>query len=158
MRKIKILPKKPSKLIRLALKDLKAAEKVGAIIDMGYWLTKGYGNGTVERCVVCLGGAVMKGTLQLRPRKGDKYGHGKELSPNEENTPGNVDQLHALNEFRMGAVASALQTLNISERRLRKLPENLYTDDFKVEGHSSDPIQFYADMRRMARRLAYYRL
>lgn len=159
-KKIKILPKKPSKLIRLALKDLRAAEKAGAIIDMGWWLAKREKvDGGPKVCVVCFAGAVMKNTLGLRPNEPTRQYPAGEICPSAEYTPGNVKQLEALNDFRAGDILSGCQTLGISERRIKKLPENLATNYW--EGHCSYDASkdyFYTSMKKMARRLAYYGL
>lgn len=111
-----ILPKVMSKLIDIALKDLRKAEKTkGVVIDMDDWyvgdrevscILSG-SHLTVERhevCSVCFAGAVMAGTLG---RAGSK-GYYEPID-----FPGNADQLNALNELRCGNIADAAVDLDI---------------------------------------------
>ena len=55
-----ILPKIPSQLLEIALKDIRDAIEKGIKVDMSSWVE--YSTG--KPCAVCLGGAVMIGTCK----------------------------------------------------------------------------------------------
>ena len=63
MNKRSKLPAKPSKLIAIALRDLRTAEKSKHfVVDMGEW----YRPSAIEPvCAVCLGGSVLVGQLKF---------------------------------------------------------------------------------------------
>ena len=63
------LPEKPSELILIALKDLRAAEESEKYdINMGDWhnppVPNIYGDGDIDKCAVCLAGSVMAFSLE----------------------------------------------------------------------------------------------
>lgn len=111
-----ILPTKMSKLIGIALTDLKKAEKQSHkyAVDMGDWynpnaqLSCKTPNGAVvavhKVCTVCFAGAVMAFSLPKPRSKGD-------LQP--ENFRGNRDQLLALNSLRLGHANAAGDALGL---------------------------------------------
>lgn len=130
-----ILPKTPSKLIRLALKDLASvARDRRYLVDMSIWHS-----GKVwshDQCVVCLAGSVMARSL------GANIGSRK--LPVQ--FPDNFSQLCALNLFRSGDVRVGIRTLCID------CPAGLR--DRSVPRYSpEDPQPFRRAMFRMARRL-----
>jgi hypothetical protein len=87
--KAKVLPRLPSALIRLALKDLERVSKRKNIkVDMDDWVVQ-----KRKKCSVCFAGAVMVGTLGVAPTGyKDPYDCGDE----------NLSQLKALNALRAG--------------------------------------------------------
>lgn len=95
------LPDKPSALIKLALDDLRKAERDPRYeVWMGYWHTGTWHPQERTACCVCLAGAVMAGTLGAYPADAmfpESY---------DEETCG---KLEALNYFRLGAVQTGLR-------------------------------------------------
>lgn len=157
-RKGKILPEVPSKLIKLALKDLRKAEKLSHkyTIDMDDWynpeaqLTCTNNSGAVvakhKVCSVCFAGAVMAFSLP----KQDPTLH---LGPSNFN--GNFGQLSALNSLRGGDVAGALAHMDKFsfysdeyEKVRRKL--NVDIPDYDA----LDPLPFHEAMEKFAVKLA----
>lgn len=69
MARTKKLPDKPSKLIRVALSDLIAVEKMKKTyrIDMGDWHAGAFEDG--DKCSVCFAGSVMARTLGVKPNE-----------------------------------------------------------------------------------------
>lgn len=113
-----ILPMKMSSLIKIALADIRKAEKSEkCIIDMGHWYdireVKCYiGDNTVnpiskrEACIICAGGSVMAfslGALEDKTRRN--------LIP--DNFPGNARQLSALDYLRTGNTYGAAERLEL---------------------------------------------
>lgn len=136
------LPNKPSKLIRLAIKDLEAVEKNPRYtIDMTTWHTPSSG---LKGCFVCLAGAVMAQTLRA-DREGNRLPHDFKktfgLLPSK-----NHKRLEALDFFRRGLLYAGLQVLGypkeVCERFENDAPYNLYT--------SQEAKQFKDDMLSMA--------
>ena len=127
------LPVKPSKLIKLALSDLEKCEKEGLIIDMAYWLTP-CGN-TYK---VCLGGAVMYQTLNMRSKDRDSV----PLC-----TTGKYeDRLRAINLLRQGCLDSAAKNLGFYELTKKcKVYKNI-----KITEYSINPFLFKTDMLNLA--------
>lgn len=124
-----ILPRIPSKLIRLALEDLAKAESMPDKyrVDMNRWYLPGSAEGLVlrqdNRCALCFAGAIMemrldaanvyartKSTEELKEHKVIPYLY---IGPDQ--FPGNHDALHALNCLRLGAIAEAFSRLRIDE-------------------------------------------
>lgn len=112
-----ILPRKMSKLIEIAMKDLKRVEAAkDMVVVMEEWfdpeaevVCKVGGNIISERqvCSACLAGSVMAFTLGKKNAK--SY-----LIPDD--MRGNEDQLNALNELRCGGVSTAAEVLGLVER------------------------------------------
>lgn len=102
------LPLLPSALLETAMNDLEAVERDPTYrVDMGTWHTPrplvGGGLRSSEYvCCVCLGGAVMAGTLKVDPRFDISTG----------NFPDSIGyKLSALDAFRTGAVTNGLLRL-----------------------------------------------
>jgi len=107
---MKRLPKKPSRLLSTALRDLELCEK-DAKYEIEMWYYYHPNNGT---CSICMAGAVMVKSLG-QPRLQ------RSLAPY--NFPGNETQLEAIDELRVGNVPGALKSLGYSSRlRRRKMP------------------------------------
>lgn len=161
--KAKILPKVMSKLIEIALNDLKKAEATkGMVVDMAEWLNPNVKlecttpNGeVVERrkaCIVCAAGAVMAFTL-------GKKNTTKELFP--EDMRNNEDQLCAINELRCGDVANAASYLGICEK-YHNLINGLYSEEYEAllelnedvpEYDNLNPKSFHKAMEKLATKL-----
>lgn len=133
-----ILPEQPSKLIRLALRDLKKCEDQPDKfkVDMSRWVRAN------SHCSVCLAGAVMVqrfNGLELAEQKKDDYFG---ISVNELSKE-NHDQFNALNAFRRGNVFTGCEYLGVST----KLPERVVTS------YDINPASFRKDMLALARAL-----
>lgn len=96
------LPDKPSELIRVAIRDLEAVEKLPEVyeIDMKSWHEPGRGYSPTT-CAVCLAGAVMAQTLGANPRE-FRYptDYAREIRIQA--------KLRALNMFREGEISNGL--------------------------------------------------
>lgn len=157
------LPKKPSELILLALRDLAKAEQTeGYSIDMGTWHeaadlpiydpeTCAVDKGGV--CRVCLAGSVMAFSLNV-PRTLD-------IAPWE--FPNDVENvLHALDRFRQGRVLAALRQLAASAVKRAKarkafgIPADAedWVSDVEIVEYAADPTLFKKQLRAIARKLA----
>ena len=125
------LPDKPSELIRLALADLAlCAADPNYRIDMGEWHKPEHGV-----CQVCLAGAVMAKSLNAS--------RAAELCSSD--FPENSQKILALNDFRMGDVCRALDSLDLDLSNWgRNAPERSITP------YHRDPAAFMADMRDLA--------
>lgn len=137
------LPSKPSKLIRLALKDLIAAEKDKAYnIRMCVWHEPQpqplAGLFLSQRCNVCFAGSVMAKTLKIsdsvtaEPSAFDRDSH---------------DKLLALEHFRIGSVDDAFRSLALP------FNENLgdpYIGSVAMPDYHDSPRKFKASMGRLA--------
>lgn len=122
------LPSKPSELIRVALKDLRKAERSKKyVIDMGTWHEphgdwefnpdKGYDEYVPNgKCTVCLAGSVIAGTLGVSPKK--------DAEPLDFGAKTRA-ALRALNYFREGSIDSAFAALRISEAKQQAAREAL---------------------------------
>lgn len=134
---MKKLPKKPSQLIRLALKDLETVEKMPGTytVDMSIWHTPF--RFTSGLCHVCLAGAVISQTLggdpadYLEPSRFVRRG----LFGLSTKT---YDRLMALDSFRRGAIQEGLRALGYSKKiqkqcaGLNLLLRVYYADNAKV--------------------------
>lgn len=111
-----ILPRKLSALVRIALRDIRKAEKAADkyIVDMGTYheptqiVCKREGTDTIistqDVCVVCAAGSVMAFSLGAKIDQ--------ELEPGK--FPDNMHQLEAINNLRLGDVGSAYSYVNDS--------------------------------------------
>lgn len=161
MAKLKVrLPNKPSKLIRLALKDLEKVERQPDkyTINMSRWhippnefrdpQQDDFRNAEERRtCSVCLAGSVMAGTLKKRRTV--------EFTPNS--FPRDVEgKLNALNEFRTGDIIQGLSEMDIQEEELdQKLASKLLKRErtfppFKFPDYDDSPKKFKLAMNRLA--------
>lgn len=114
-----VLPKKMSRLIKIALRDIRKAEEAEFIINMHDWykpaikvtcntFVDGYGETVVreyETCSLCLAGSVMRFSLAGEQQKK------RELTPSMFSK--NRAQLEAINALRMGDVGEAAEILNL---------------------------------------------
>lgn len=133
MKKSIELPDKMSELIRVALGDLREAEKApDVVVDMGQW--KAVLGGI---CHVCLAGAVMR----------------KAVAANIDSHPSDfsfdtADKLTALDWLRDGLVDGAARCLG-----MKQWPE-LGVFYREITAYSDNPAKFYADMEKLADDLA----
>ena len=109
---MKKLPKKPSALIRLALKDLELCQKSADYkIDMNTFHSPTY---TPDNdCAVCFAGAVMAQSLRA-PQSSC-------LSPSSYPT-GTRHKLYALDLFRRGHIMDGLSVFGINTIKSRAIP------------------------------------
>lgn len=131
----KTLPRTPSKLIRLALRDLSKIEKDPRYtINMSVFHTPKF-NGELENiCQVCLAGAVMANTLKVPVM--EDVGPGRfalDIS----------NPLLALDFFRMGDISMGILYLDIP------FPKGMVRE-YNVPFYENDPKGFKAAMRRLA--------
>lgn len=159
-----ILPRVMSKLIDIALKDIRKVEKMKSkyAIDMGDWydpnaqLVCSVGDNSVisrtKICSVCAAGSVMAFSLNA---KGNR-----ELTP--DSFPKNADQLHAINALRVGSVLSAYQVLfpdegvsdytQDSERR-KKANQLIELGDDIPEYEPMEPEPFHKALKKLQAKL-----
>jgi len=98
---MKILPKQPSKLLRLALSDLEKAEQHDDYkVSMNAFHEPHEG-----KCIVCLAGSVMAFSLESK----------KEELRFPTYFPNNEDQLNALNDFSRGDAWLAICSLKMDD-------------------------------------------
>lgn len=154
------LPKKPSKLIELALDDLAKAERTkGYKIDMGTWhdapdAEDQYDPMTCkakkkeEPCTVCLAGSVMAFSLNVpRTLSIEPFQFADEVQ----------SALNAINAFREGDIWRGLDDMDIPDATKQKagdlfgIPE---FDQVKVVAYERDRAKFKRQMRDMAKKLA----
>lgn len=131
----KKLPNKPSALIRVAVEDLKKAErdKKTYRINMDDWHVseKADLNGS-GKCEICFAGAVIAFSLGIASNE----------TMNPDDFPKTTKQkLYALDQFRYGEINEALEYLGLENKpRLRLLGNDVVTD------YEVDPKQFKQDM------------
>lgn len=131
---------KPSELIRLAVKDMKATLASGIKIDMGFW---GKNLDTPE-CYVCFAGSVM---LQ---QKDERCRFLSEFSPG---TSDYINQYNALDSIRGGEILSFCDALNISPTITFKGELFKVFPDFKEEFQeyeTGNEEHFYQQMEDIA--------
>lgn len=132
------LPGQPSKLIRLAIKDLEAVEgDTRYMVDMRFWHLANY-----DSCHVCLAGSVMAKTLNI-PEYMYWDGYMSTVPGYLRKT---VPALHALNYLRIGYLALAFEDLEIPFPKTMK-------PAVSVTNYATDPVAFKADMLDLARQL-----
>jgi hypothetical protein len=161
MKKIKDkLPKKPSKLIRLAVADVKRAKKAGYTINMNIWHAPdreaaGIGmfdddvaakmrvarakNPKNKFCQVCFGGSVLACGTSLRPDQDWDLGSVRNLF--EKSFQNKID---ALDSFRSGEIADGLRIMGL--RRPPYLAENVFIPSYD----DRRPQPFFRAMLKMA--------
>lgn len=124
------LPNKPSKLIRVALKDLELVEQDNNYsIYMGDWhMPLG------DKCSVCLAGSVIARTLNT-PLDA-------EVDPLDFNLI-TKNKLLALNQFRVGYIGQGLHFLDIEQ------PKNTKTFVY-IPHYDENPILFKERLSQMA--------
>ena len=127
------LPNKPSELIRIAITDLKKAEKSSKYkIHMGSWHTPAY-----NKCEICFAGSVMAFSLKRNPQDW--------LLP-EDFTFKTEQKLEALNAFRTGQVDFGLNLLN--NRHYLKDDYEIFNRD--VIEYNKSPTKFKRQMLNLA--------
>lgn len=132
------LPRSPSRLITMALKDLRASVKAGVQVNMHEWV---YRTNSKTRCTVCFAGAIMKQRMDL--------GNWDIASPNGLFDDGLIShddrsRLHALNKFRIGHVSEGLVCLGLYFH----LPAEMKGLD--VPSYEDDSEGFFKAMEKMA--------
>lgn len=141
MTKKEFLRLKPSKLLRVALADLRAVEKdsryevkmtIWHCPDRLYCLT----DTPKRKCLVCLGGSALAKTLKFSPEVAVEF---EKLGQKLES------RMLALDHFRVGLVLPALEKLGIKDSRGMKNRTRI--------DYSLDPIKFKRAMARLARDL-----
>lgn len=159
---MKKLPKKPSELITLALKDMELSIAQGHRIYMGDWVNRNNKNPKV--CSVCLAGSVMLQSLKLTPE------FGKEIIPSNDSEADNNDSyvhmqfskptyngLTALNSFRRGKLKIALRELygySKADKIMTKLRNRFDEVDeiqYEVDSKAEDHTRFILQMSAIAK-------
>lgn len=136
------LPRIPSKLIRLALKDLEESINQGMSVDMNCWVEKQQ-EGT---CAVCFAGAVMMQSLNAsKILETDSCTGPDDMSSKLAISESDRYALHALNEFRLGRAYAGLSFLDLEDVG----PSGM---KFHIPLYSEDsPGLFFDAMERMAK-------
>ena len=133
--KRRTLPRKPSDLILLALKDFGSVERsVHYEVNMDEWHNP-FDFGT---CAVCMAGAVMARTLNVNPLE--------KCNP-DDFTDGTKNKLIALDHLRTGSVGSAFELLG------RRYEKGALFDRTIVPYYFST-VQFKRQMRKLSNNLA----
>lgn len=135
------LPDKPSALIRVALKDLMAVEKMKKIyeVNMGQWHERS-GYDYDDKCHVCFAGSVIARSLKTEitlTRSPSDFNHDTSR------------KLSALDEFREGDIRGALETMDIGT------PDYLH-DEVTITDYDKSPAKFKKEMARMADVLEFF--
>lgn len=151
---VKILPRKMSALIDLALADLELAEKSkDYVIDMGEWhrapSSDPYDDDNL--CSVCLAGSVM--AFSLKANKVKTYE--PEFIP--ESMGDNTDQLLAINCLRTGSVQEASEILGLDNEE----EDGPFSTDFgwfdrDVIDYEDNRAGFKRDMKKLSADLKKY--
>lgn len=130
------LPQIPSKLIRLAIRDLKKVERLKTRkINMHIWHESRVIDGK-PFCVVCLAGSVMDRTLKIDPKINMREGQGLISSAD-------LRALGALNNLRSGYVEGAFLSLGIKEI-------SSYPKDVAIARYDFSKTLFKLDMLKLA--------
>lgn len=117
-KKIKILPKKMSALIKISLADIRKAERhPDFVVNMGTWYEKkrlicsaGYFViSDRDICITCAAGSVMAFSLGAKIPIGEQHLYPQDMEKN-------TKQLEAIDCLRKGNVASAASYLNIPNK------------------------------------------
>ena len=133
------LPTKPSELIRVALRDLRACEADDRyVVNMWRWHWPTTDHRGRKVCAVCLAGAVLAKTIGApRERRIVDY----DLSKSLENG------LDALDCFRLGRIDFGLELLNFD---LSALDAQWTQYARESEYYESDPDEFHRRMKNLA--------
>lgn len=141
-----LLPRVPSRLIRLACDDLEWARSQPDryVIDMRQWMVPI----NPKKCSVCMAGAVMAHTLQMQSYFGI---YGYPVRPTQAGQA-NASALFAINRFRMGSFAygaRALDPMITFEKvtELREIEQRFFPGWIR---YKDDPEGFLQQMRRLA--------
>lgn len=148
------LPNKPSALIEVALKDLTKVERnkkyvihmntswhegIGCVYEVdAYGTNTGKVLKPAKKCAVCFAGAVIANTLET------KFGENK--TPNQFDSE-TAAKLNALDSFRQGEVAYALETFYQAESFSRRMDRNV------VSYGTRNSAKFKKQMRQLAKDL-----
>lgn len=149
-----ILPMVPSKLIAIALRDIRKAEKLSKkyVVDMGEWyqphatLECKTDNGVVASehkiCTLCAAGSVMAFSLANEAQKKLKL-HPSKFRENEK-------QLYAIDNLREGSFSGALRALELPDAYDDKHPSlNHEIPDYEP----LDPEPFHEAMTAFQKKL-----
>ncbi len=137
------LPKKPSALLNLALRDLERVERdKNYEIDMCEWHAPEIHDGKPV-CHVCLAGSILVKTLKHKPDKEFKFNDYPKAS----------NSFFAINAFRKGYVREALGNLGIEEVKISKV-DAVRT----ITPYSINPAKFKLGMRRIVAHLRKHSL
>lgn len=139
-----LLPKLPSELIRLAVRDLKTTVESGITIDMNYW---GYGERGLPHCSVCFAGSVMLQTTRSRIKTLETF----------DNVGINAPQYNFLDSIRRGELKDAMEYLG--HEKAEEDPLNPYLNQVDVwksdilfwkRFDNNDPFPFYTQLIKLA--------
>lgn len=152
---VRSLPGRPSELIRVGLRDLRAVEADPQYrVNMWAWHQM---DEQRETCQVCMAGAVLAKTLGRRPTQ--------DLGTPDELGPDTAAKMHALDLFRTGDLVGGLCTLgtenlDIDDETAEEAHEEFHdgVEDYVFPEHGADPEEFHAAMERMADLLESYSL
>lgn len=138
------LPKRPSKLLLVALRDLRAIEQDSRYtVDMRVWHNPEFSYGllgSVRVCEVCLAGAVIARSFRTPIQRGVTPGN---------LTPSRRRKLYALDAFRQGCIHSGLHWLQISSDEIPpELPLRV-----EVVSYHDDRDLWHKQMFQLVRRL-----
>jgi hypothetical protein len=144
MKKTNLLPKKPSKLLMVAMEDLEKIESMKEVsIDMGKWYTK---NTYTGYCSVCHAGAVMYNLIEKNNIQEYDCTDGGVIDLFE---PSDFDdkthnKLEAINEIRMGEIECFFNLLEVDNPWINESGSCLYDCGKDERGLSPD---FYSEQK-----------
>ena len=150
------LPTKPSELIRVALRDLRACEDDdGYVVHMCRWHWPTTDNRGRKVCSVCLAGAVMAQTLDV-PREQPIFSMAQILGVAREQPIFSLEQcsgrvkdgLRALDYFRRGMISAGLEMLGYDD--VDKLSEEYKQFASGAVYDPADPEPFHRQMNSLA--------
>jgi hypothetical protein len=137
----KSLPNKPSKLIRVALKDLRLVERSKTYdIDMGVYHSPKVDSNTgqdIEVCRVCFAGSVIAKTFKADP--GLVLGPGSPIFDKITSK-----KLMALDRFREGKIVDAFELMKI------KIPLLMIKENVDITSYYDDPTKFKKELSKLA--------
>ncbi len=133
------LPNIPSKLIRLAVKDLEVVEsKPRYVIGMGSWH-----EARNNTCEVCLAGAVIANSLKISPLNKDRNDYPTKTFPDcfDDRTS---SKLKAIDAFRAGNIYTGLEHMGVNP-----IPRKA-KQTFQITSYYISPERFKIDMLKLA--------
>lgn len=148
---MKKLPKKPSTLIRHALKDLAAVMKMKGRyrVDMGTWhdpdIIEDKRGREREVCSVCFAGSVMARSLGMDPTAYVEPDHFSESTKGK---------LNALNNFRAGHIAAGLQDMGVPYEKRERAEARGLKEKMKVPSYLSGGGKKYAKFKKAMKKMA----
>lgn len=138
-----VLPRKPSKLLRIALADLVKVERSKKyVIDMGTYHTpiSEWDMEIGRHCAVCLAGSIMARTLGSDPKD--------RIIPSDfgETT---ARKLYAVSDLQFGNIHGGLIHLNYATSTINRIIDQV-GEERNMPGYLADPVAYKNAVRNLA--------